>query len=226
MIITGRNAESLERAASTLGKESDPERLLSIQGDMTDPASIRSAFDQAKATFGGIDSVVANIGSGTARGGWELDRDDWESSLSVNLLGSMALVNAAVPHLIARAGGSITFISSIAGIEAIDAPMPYSASKAALQSAMKSLSRLVGPDGVRVNAVSPGNILFPGGTWEKKLAVRREFFEERIQVDVSLMRFGRPEEVANAVVFLASDRASFITGACLVVDGGQTRSFH
>jgi 3-oxoacyl-[acyl-carrier protein] reductase len=90
---------------------------------------------------------------------------------------------------------------------------------------MKSLSRLVGPQGVRVNAVAPGNVLFPGGTWERRLAERREFFEQYIQSEVPLQRFGRPEEIADAVVFLASERASFITGACLVMDGGQTRSF-
>ena len=90
---------------------------------------------------------------------------------------------------------------------------------------MKSLSRLVGPQGVRVNAVSPGNVLFPGGSWEKKLVDRREFFEEMIQREVPLQRFASPEEIANVVVFLASERASFVTGSSVVVDGGQTRSY-
>jgi 3-oxoacyl-[acyl-carrier protein] reductase len=78
---------------------------------------------------------------------------------------------------------------------------------------------------VRVNAVAPGNIYFPGGSWERKLAERPEFFEQYLQSEVPLKRFGRPEEIADAIVFLASERASFITGSCLVVDGGQTRSF-
>ena len=90
---------------------------------------------------------------------------------------------------------------------------------------MKSLARLAAPKGVRVNAVVPGNIIFPGGTWETKLAERREVFEHYIQSEVPLQRFGRPEEIADVVVFLASERASFITGACVVVDGGQTKSF-
>jgi len=199
--------------------------VLSIRGDMTDPADIRCALDETVAAFGGIDAVVANVGSGTGRGGWDLDLNDWQSALNINLLGSMALARIALPHLIARGGGSITFISSIAGCEAINAPVTYSAAKAAVLSAMKSLSRLVGRHGVRVNAVAPGNVLFPGGTWERKLAERREFFEQYIHSEAPLQRFGRPEEIADAVVFLASERASFITGACLVVDGGQTRSF-
>lgn len=164
------------------------------------------------------------MGSGTARGGWDLNLDDWQSALKINLLGSMALANAVLPHLIARGHGSLTFISSIAGCEAINAPVTYSTAKAALQSAMKSLSHLVGPHGVRVNSVAPGNVLFPGGTWERKLAEKRKFFQQYIRSEVPLQRLGLPEEIADAVVFLASNRASFITGACLVVDGGQTRS--
>ena len=224
-VITGRNAESLEKASALLAAEAGAQRVLSIRGDMTDPKEIQRALDETVAIFGGIDAVVANVGSGTARGGWNLTLDDWQSALNINLLGSMALASAALPHLIARGGGSLTFTSSIVGCEATNAPVTYSAAKAAVQSAMKSLSRLVGPHGVRVNAVAPGNVLFPGGSWERKLAERREFFEQYIQSEVPLQRFGQPEEIADAVVFLASERASFITGACLVVDGGQTRSF-
>jgi 3-oxoacyl-[acyl-carrier protein] reductase len=224
VIITGRNTESLEEARALLTAEAEPQRVLFIRGDMTDSTDIRCALDETVAAFGGIDAVVANVGSGTARGGWDLNLDDWQSALDINLLGSMVLASAALPHLIARGDRNLTFISSIAGCEAINAPVTYSAAKAALQSAMKSLSRLVGSDSVRVNVVAPGNVLFPGGTWERKLAERREFFEQYIQSEVSLQRFGQPEEIADAVVFLASERASFITGACLVVDGGQTRS--
>jgi 3-oxoacyl-[acyl-carrier protein] reductase len=224
-VITGRNTAPLEEAKSLLVTESGVQRVLSIQGDMTDPADIQPALAETVAAFGGIDAVVANVGSGTARDGWELTLDDWQSVLNINLLGSMALASAALPHLIARGGGTLTFISSIVGCEAINAPMTYSAAKAAIQSAMKSLSRLVGPHGVRVNAVAPGNVLFPGGSWERRLAEQREFFEQYIRSEVPMQRFGRPEEIADAVVFLASERASFITGACLVVDGGQTRSF-
>ena len=225
VVITGRNAKSLEGATALLVAETGARYVLSIQGDMTDPTDIRRALDETVATFSGIEAVVANVGSGIARSGWDLNLDDWQSVLNINLLGGMALASAALSHLIARGGGSLTFISSIGGCEAINAPVTYSAAKAAVQSAMKSLSRLVGPHGVRVNAVAPGNVLFPGGSWERKLAERREFFEQYVQSEVPLQRFGRPEEIADAVIFLASERASFITGACLVVDGGQTRSF-
>jgi len=225
VVVTGRHVESLEEASALLAAKAEAKCMLSVRGDMTNPADIQYALDEAISAFGVIDAVVANVGNGTAPSGWNLKLNDWQSALNLNLLGGMALASAALPHLIAHGGGSLTFISSIAGCEAIDAPVTYSAAKAAIQSAMKSLSRLVGPHGVRVNAVAPGNVLFPGGLWERKLAEHREFFEQYIQAEVPLQRFGRPEEIADAVVFLASERASFITGACLVIDGGQTRSF-
>lgn len=225
VVITGRNAESLTEAATFLAKQAGSHRVLSVHGNMTDPTDIRRALDETVATFADIDAVVANIGSGTARAGWDLSWEDWQSALNVNLLGGMALASAVLPDLIARGSGSITFVSSIVGSEAISAPVTYSASKAAVQSAMKNLSRLVGPHGVRVNAVAPGNVLFPGGTWDRKLAEQRKFVEQYVQSEVPLQRFARPEEIADAVVFLASERASFITGASLIVDGGQTRSF-
>lgn len=225
VVITGRNGKSLEEAHALLVAESKEEHLVFVRGDMTSPEDIRHALDKAMSAFGGIDVVVANVGSGAVGGGWDLNFEDWRVALDTNLLGAMALARAALPHLIARGGGSLTFISSIAGREAIDAPIAYSAAKAALESAMKNMSRLVGSRSVRVNAVSPGNVLFPGGSWERKLAERRDFFEQYIRSEVALQRFARPEEIADVVVFLASDRASFITGACLVVDGGQTRSY-
>ena len=150
--------------------------------------------------------------------------DDWCSVLNTDLLGGMLLSTAAFPHLISGGGGSFTFMSSISGCEASDAPVTYSAAKAGVQSAKKSLARLLGPHRVRVNAVAPGNVVFPGESWERKMTEQRECWEQYIQSEVPLQRFGHPEEIADAVVFLASQRASFISGACLVVDGGQTKS--
>ena len=223
VVITGRRSDSLEKAAELLKEKTQKGRILPIQGDMTEPENIRSAVKKTLSFFGGIDTTVANVGSGTASGDWNASLDEWQAGLKTNLLGAVALANETIPHLIRR-GGSFTFISSIAGCEATRAPISYSAAKAALQSAVKNLSRQLGASGVRINCVAPGNVLFPGGSWERLLAERREYFEGYIKSEVPMQRFGRPEEIADAVVFLASNRASFITGACLVVDGGQTRS--
>lgn len=225
VVITGRNTESLKEATAVLKAGDKSRQVLALRRDMTNPLDIDTALDEAIETFGSIDTVVSNVGSGTARSGWDLSLDDWQSVLSVNLVGGMLLASTALSHLTARGTGSLTFISSVAGREVTNAPITYSAAKAALESAMKSLSRFVGPKGVRVNAIVPGNVLFPGSSWERRLAEQKEFFEQYIYSEVPLQRFGQPEEIADAVVFLASERASFITGACLVVDGGQTRSF-
>jgi 3-oxoacyl-[acyl-carrier protein] reductase len=129
-----------------------------------------------------------------------------------------------MPYLSA-AHGSVTVISSIAAREAFGAPAAYGAAKAALEAVSKALARTAVREGVRVNVVAPGNILFPGGRWEQRLREDESGVRAMLAAEVPLGRFGRPEEVADAVVFLASERASFITGACLVVDGGQTRSW-
>ena len=122
-----------------------------------------------------------------------------------------------------KSRGSIIFISSICGVEALGAPTDYSVAKAALNAFSKNLAKKVGPE-VRVNTVVPGNIYFEGGTWAEKIKSSKAKVDEMLETEVPLIRLGKPEEVADAVTFLCSERASFITGATLVVDGGQTRS--
>lgn len=221
--ITGRDPEALETARADLATLAGADRVLAIPVDMSDATALVTALDRAEATHGPLDAVVANVGSGSGLPGFALDRSEWERVLNQNLLGSTLLAGEVLKRLVARGAGSLTLIGSIAGLEAIGAPIPYAAAKAALTMAVKSYARQVGPQGVRVNAIAPGNVLFPGGSWEKKLVERGEFFDAYIHAEVPLQRFGRPEEIADMAVFLASSRASFITGAVMVVDGGQTR---
>jgi 3-oxoacyl-[acyl-carrier protein] reductase len=142
---------------------------------------------------------------------------------TINYLSATNMISAVLPHIKAQRG-CVVCISSICGHEALGAPVAYSAAKAALNMMVKGLSRPLGKNGVRINGVSPGNILFDGGTWDKKLRADAEGVRIMLERDVPLGRLGRPEDVANAVLFLVSDRASFISGTCLVVDGGQLRS--
>jgi 3-oxoacyl-[acyl-carrier protein] reductase len=217
VVVAARTAAPLIEAAAATGAAAH------VAADLTQQDQIERALREAEAAVGRLDVVVANVGSGRYRSGWDVDAAIWREALEVNLLGSAALARAAVP-LLARGGGTIVFVSSIAGLEALGAPLPYAAAKAALEATVKGLSRLLARDAIRVNAVVPGNVLFEGGTWDWHLQERREETERYIRDEVPLQRFATPEEIADAVLFLASDRAAFITGASLVVDGGQTRA--
>lgn len=223
--LTARSADKLEAARQSIAKAHGEGAVRAIAADMTSEADIERTLATVQRDLGPPDVVVANVGSGSGKAGFETSRAEWEQGLSTNLLSGTLLASHALKILTARKQGSLIFVSSIAGIEAIRAPVAYSAAKAALQMAAKLYAQQVGPSGVRVNVVAPGNVLFPGGSWEAKLAERREFFEQYVRNEVALQRFGAPEEIADVVVFLASQRAGFTTGSVWVVDGGQTRSY-
>jgi len=223
VVLTGRDLAALDAARTGLVEDYGTDSVSAHAGDMTDPDVITAALTHGEQTFGGVDTVIANIGNGSGKQGWDLLQTDWQGMISTNLTGSMLLASAAVPHLRRQNNASITFISSIAGCEAIPAPIPYSAAKAALQHAAKNLARQLGGDGIRVNTVAPGNVVFPGGTWDRKQKEDPSGVAQYLKSEVPLQRFADPFEIADAVVFLSSDKAAFITGSLLVVDGGQTR---
>ncbi len=222
VVLTGRDHDSLESASAELSP-GRADQILLFEGDLRNPEEVREARRRTLERWGAVDALVCNLGSGVVRNGWRLAAADWEEAFRINFWASVGLVEAFLPGMTESGGGSITFVSSIAGLESFGAPLPYGAAKAALEHYSKDLARRLGAHRIRVNTVAPGNILFPGGSWQKKLNADSARVMAMIGAEVPLGRFGSPEEVGAAVAFLASRRAAFITGACLVVDGGQTR---
>jgi 3-oxoacyl-[acyl-carrier protein] reductase len=196
----------------------------SIMCDLTTPDGASAAVDGAVAALGGLDVLVANVGKSFARDAASMDDADLAKSLDMNLWSSARVAQRAVPHLQARGGGAITMISSIWGREAGGAP-GYNVAKAGVIALAKALARDYAPHGIRVNSVAPGSILFPGGGWDRRQKADPAAIADMVKRELPFGRFGTPEEVAAVVTFLSSARASWVTGACIVVDGGQSRAF-
>jgi len=152
-----------------------------------------------------------------------MDDDDFAKSLDTNLWTAARIAQRAAPHLRAR-GGSITMISSVWGKEAGGAP-GYNVAKAGVIALAKALARDYAKHGIRVNSVAPGSILFPGGGWDRRQKADPAGIADMVKRELPFGRFGTPEEVADAVVFVASPRASWIAGTTIVVDGAQSRMF-
>jgi len=219
--ICARGEEALQATAEQL--RSMGAEVLAVPADVTTEAGQRAALDETLRTFGQLDVLVNNAGGGGAPTLLETTDDQWQAAFDLTFWSSLRLSRMAVPQMREQGGGAIIMISSIYGREQGGRPA-YQTVKSAQISLAKAMAHELAPFNIRVNTVAPGSILFPGGSWDRRRQEDPEEMARFVQSDMPLGRFGRPDEVANVVVFLASERASLMVGACVNVDGGQSRS--
>ena len=215
--ICARDPAAVEATVSALTELSGA-RASGAAVDVSDGAALKAWVEHIGSEWGGLDIVVANV-SALAIGN---DIESWRKEFETDLLGTVNLVDAAMPYLEASRAASIVAISSVSGREIDFAAGPYGVFKAALVHYMQGLANQLASKGIRANTVSPGNVYFEGGVWDWIEHNDAALFERALALNPT-GRMGRPQEIANAVAFIASPAASFVSGTNFVVDGALTR---
>ncbi|WP_309889666.1 SDR family NAD(P)-dependent oxidoreductase [Archangium sp.] len=221
--LSARGAEGLEATAAEL--RASGAEVVTVAGDVATPEGAAAAVDTAVRAFGALDVLVNNVGGSGGVGAFDVaTAPQWKDVLDRNLLAAVWCSQHAVEHMKARGGGCIVHINSIYGRE-YGTSAPYTTAKAGLTALTKEMAIDLARHRIRVNGVAPGSILFPGGSWDRRRQSQPEKVEKLVREELPWGRFGTPEEVADVVVFLCSERARWVTGATVPVDGGQGRAF-
>jgi 3-oxoacyl-[acyl-carrier protein] reductase len=222
--ICARGETSLNEAATELRtvalRATD---VLPVVADVSTAAGVQTVIARTVDLFGGLDILVNNVGLAKGSDIVGTSDDEWQEAFDQTLFPAVRASRLAVPLMRKRGGGAIVMIASIWGRES-GGRMTYNAVKAAEISLAKAMAQQLAPDNIRVNSVAPGSIRFPGGSWDRRVEADPEGMAEFVKRELPFGRFGRPEEVGAVVSFLASPRASWISGASVPVDGCQSRS--
>jgi 3-oxoacyl-[acyl-carrier protein] reductase len=221
VVFCARGAEALEEA---VGASGGPGRAIGVAADVSTSAGAETVVAAAVTELGGLDIVVNNVGGSGARTVQEMDAADLATVLGKNLFPALHVSRAALPALRANGGGVIALIASIWGREGGGGP-GYNIAKAAEISLAKAMARDLAADRIRAFSVAPGSTLFPGGSWERRLKDDPRGMAAFIERELPWGRLGSVAELADVVTFLVSERASWVVGTCVAVDGGQSRSF-
>jgi 3-oxoacyl-[acyl-carrier protein] reductase len=221
--LCARGEERLAAAVREVESTASGGRVIGIQADVSTAHGAAEVVQRTLDSFGGLDVLVNNVGRAAGTDLLGTSDEEWQAAFDETLFPAIRASRLAVPHLRARGGGAIVMIASIWGRES-GGRMTYNAVKAAEISLGKSLAQQLAKDNIRVNSVAPGSILFPGGSWHKRQQAEPEAIAAFVARELPFGRFGRDDEVGSVVAFLASPRASWISGACIPVDGCQSRS--
>lgn len=216
--INGRNGHDLARVAEFLSG------AVIAEGDVSEPQGAKFVVKKVLAALGRIDILVCNVGSGRSVPPGEESPEEWQRVFATNLWSTTNTVEAS-RNALAVSKGVIVCVSSICGNEVVTgAPVTYSTAKAALNAYVRGMARPLGKQGIRINAVAPGNIMFEGSVWSRKLAEDAGAVKKMLERDVALAKFGTPGDVAELVAYLVSPQAGFATGGVWPLDGGQVHS--
>lgn len=222
--ICARGPERLAEAALEVeAAAKKPNMVIAVQADVSTVDGVSLVIERTAETFGGLDILVNNVGRAAGTDLLDTSDAEWQAAFDETLFPAIRASRLAVPHMKLRGGGSIILITSIYGRET-GGRMTYNAVKAAEISLSKALAQQLAAVNIRVNNVAPGSIMFPGGSWHRRQQADPAAMAEFIKRELPFGRFGRPEEVGAVVAFLASSKASWVSGASIVVDGCQSKS--
>jgi 3-oxoacyl-[acyl-carrier protein] reductase len=214
--VAARTEADVKRTAAALGG-------LGIVADLLTEAGCRHAVAETEESLGPVDILINNLGVRAGSSWSDTGAAEFEAAFAGNAGVSVRMTQLVLPGMLLRGWGRVVVISSVWGREAGGAPA-YNAAKAAEISFVTSLAREVASKGVTVNTIAPGSILWEGGGWHRRRQADPEASAELVRREMPLGRFGTVEEVASTVVFVCSQQASLVNGACIPVDGGQSRS--